>query len=133
MTPLEEVAGRVLDAVLADQFWINPEQRRTARRALRVDEGAPQSRLLPQLEPDDGSVRVSRSGVRALIGRRVGRHLGAVEVGERADAEPTVALGLGAHAIAPLRVVVRTGVVLARRRVARDEHPARSVPRFASL
>ena len=24
ITPLEEVAGRVLDAVLADQFWINP-------------------------------------------------------------------------------------------------------------
>jgi NAD(P)-dependent dehydrogenase (short-subunit alcohol dehydrogenase family) len=24
VTPLEEVAGRVLDAVLADQFWINP-------------------------------------------------------------------------------------------------------------
>ena len=24
VTPLEEVAGRVLDAILADQFWINP-------------------------------------------------------------------------------------------------------------
>ena len=24
VTPLEEVAGRVLDAVLADRFWINP-------------------------------------------------------------------------------------------------------------
>ena len=56
ITPLEEVAGRVLDAVRSRSVLDQPEQRRTARRALRVDEGAPQPRLLPQLEPDDRAV-----------------------------------------------------------------------------
>src|SRR5439155_15797426 len=63
----------------------------------------------------------------AMIGRRVGRDFGAVEVGQGADAETTVALGLAAHAIAALGVVVRSGVSLAGRRVARDEYTPRNV------
>src|SRR2546430_8072284 len=63
----------------------------------------------------------------AVIGRRVGRDFGAVEVGQGADAEATVALGLAAHAIAALRVVLRAGVSLAGWRVARDEDPPGNV------
>ena len=54
-----------------------------------------------------------------------GGDLGALEVGEGADPEPAVALGVAAHALGTLAVVARAVVMLASRCVARDEHAAR--------
>ena len=90
VTPLEEVAGRVLDAILADQFWINPgnDEPLDARYASMKARRNPDyfRNWNPTTEPVSAGY-----AVRAVVGRGLGRDLGAVEVGERADAEPAVA------------------------------------------
>src|SRR6185437_7300327 len=90
--------------------------------------------LVTTLPPGDGALTSSstlrlppgpsRSIVGAVLGRGGGLDLGSLEVGERADAESAVALGVALHERTALLVIARAVVALARGRVARDEHPS---------
>src|SRR4051812_39586973 len=100
----------------------------TPRRLIEMSTPiGPVTTLLPgrraDVEFDDQAIRpVERLSVGAVIGRGLRPDFGALKVGERADAEAPVALGVAAHEIGAIAVVARAAVVLRLRCVARDQH-----------